>query len=108
VGAGGAGAGKGLAVAGAGGGQAAPHLLQLVEDLVHLHAALHQQERVRVHPLRRREVRGRQAKAAVEAPAEPLDADQPAEAVQTETMQASEPATAEASAPENAEVVAAS
>ena len=46
--------------------------------------------------------------ATVEAPAEPLDADQPAEAAQTETMQSSEPAAAEASAPENAEVVAAS
>ena len=49
-----------------------------------------------------------EGEAAVEEPAEPLDADQPAEAAQTETMQSSEPAAAEASAPENAEVVAAS
>jgi len=49
-----------------------------------------------------------EGEVAVEAPAEPLDADQPAEAAQTETMQSNEPAAAEASAPENAEVVAAS
>jgi len=50
-----------------------------------------------------------EGEAAVEAPAEPLEADQPAEeAAQTETMQSSEPVAAEASAPENAEVVAAS
>ncbi|MGZ5435733.1 MAG: 30S ribosomal protein S2 [Pyrinomonadaceae bacterium] len=49
-----------------------------------------------------------EGEAAVEAPAEPPDAEQPAEAAQTETMQSSEPAAAEASAPENAEVVAAS
>lgn len=49
-----------------------------------------------------------EGEAALEAPAEPLDADQPADAAQTETMQSSEPAAAEASAPENAEVVAAS
>ena len=49
-----------------------------------------------------------EGEAAVEAPAEPLEPDQPAEAAQTETMQSSEPAAAEASAPENAEVVAAS
>lgn len=49
-----------------------------------------------------------EGEAAVEAPAKPLDADQQAEAAPTETMQANEPAAAEASAPENAEVVAAS
>ncbi|MGQ0761272.1 MAG: 30S ribosomal protein S2 [Acidobacteriota bacterium] len=45
---------------------------------------------------------------AVEEPAEPLDAEPPAEAAQTETMQSTEPAAEEVSAPENAEVVAAS
>ncbi|HKO36338.1 MAG TPA: 30S ribosomal protein S2 [Pyrinomonadaceae bacterium] len=49
-----------------------------------------------------------EGEAAVEEAAEPPDAEPPAEAVQTETMQSSEPAAAEASAPENAEVVAAS
>ena len=46
--------------------------------------------------------------AAAEAPAETLDAEQPAEAAQPETMESSEPAAEEASAPANAEVVAAS
>jgi small subunit ribosomal protein S2 len=49
-----------------------------------------------------------EGEAAVEAPAEPPDPEQPAEAAPTEIMQSSEPAAAEASAPENAEVVAAS
>ena len=49
-----------------------------------------------------------EGEAASEAPVEPLEADQPAAAAPTETLQSSEPAAAEASAPENAEVVAAS
>ncbi|HEX5702405.1 MAG TPA: 30S ribosomal protein S2 [Pyrinomonadaceae bacterium] len=46
--------------------------------------------------------------AAVAEPAKPLETEPPAEAAPTETMQASEPAAETASAPENAEVVAAS
>jgi len=49
-----------------------------------------------------------EGEAAVEEPAESTEAEQPAEAPQTETLQSTEPASEEASEPENAEVVAAS
>ena len=49
-----------------------------------------------------------EGEAAVEAPADSTDTDQPAEAAPAETLQSTEPASEEASEPENAEVVAAS
>ena len=49
-----------------------------------------------------------EGEAAVETPAESTDDEQPAEAAPIETLEATEPASEEASEPENAEVVAAS